>query len=65
MQNWSAKAEYLYYNLGSVGSQTNVVEPNGAWSYNIQNRTQFNGNLVRAGVNYHINWGAAPILAKY
>jgi hypothetical protein len=26
---------------------------------------RINGNLVRAGVNYHFNWGAAPVVAKY
>ena len=30
-----------------------------------QSQTRFNGNIVRAGVNYHFNWGAAPIVAKY
>ncbi len=28
--------------------------------------THFYGNIVRAGVNYHFNWGApAPVVAKY
>jgi outer membrane immunogenic protein len=28
--------------------------------------TRFNGNIVRAGLNYHFNWGMpAPIVAKY
>jgi hypothetical protein len=28
-----------------------------------QQNTRF--NIVRAGVNYHFNWGVAPIVAKY
>jgi len=72
--NWSAKVEYLYYDLGSItynngftGSFTNVVTPgqplflNTSWT-----RARFNGNIIRAGVNYHFNWAApAPVLAKY
>ena len=65
MQNWSAKAEYLYYNLGSANSSATVTSANNAWAYNVQNSTQFNGNLVRAGVSYHFNLGAAPVVAKY
>jgi opacity protein-like surface antigen len=28
-------------------------------------RVNFDGVIVRAGVNYHFNWGAAPVVAKY
>jgi outer membrane immunogenic protein len=29
-------------------------------------KTRFNGNIVRAGLNYHFNlWGPAPVVAKY
>jgi outer membrane immunogenic protein len=73
--NWSAKLEYLYYNLGSVtyssgvsGSFGNIApivgQPfflNTTWT-----TARFNGHIVRAGVNYHFNWGVpAPVLAKY
>ncbi|HEY8071755.1 MAG TPA: hypothetical protein VIE47_07300 [Methylocystis sp.] len=31
-----------------------------------QTSAQFNGHIIRAGVNYHFNWGApAPVVAKY
>jgi outer membrane immunogenic protein len=63
--NWSAKAEYLYYDLGSVtyAGSLNV----GPIGYAIPLSTaRFNGHIVRAGVNYHFNWGApAPVMAKY
>ncbi len=72
MPNWSAKVEYLYYDLGNVaGSVANVLYPaagNGLTSevQNVSNfSTRFNGNIVRVGVNYHFNWGAAPVVAKY
>jgi outer membrane immunogenic protein len=67
MPNWSAKVEYLYYDLGNVtppGSVfvypvvANPIGVNGA-------TTRFDGHIVRAGVNYHFNWGAAPVVAAY
>lgn len=70
--NWSAKAEYLYYDLGSVRTngvltQLNAGANNALWGAAItQTTARFNGNIVRAGVNYHFNWGsAAPVIAKY
>jgi outer membrane immunogenic protein len=57
--HWSAKAEYLYVNLNSNGA----TGGNG-WNYGYNFHPQI--NVVRAGVNYHFNWGApAPVLAKY
>ncbi len=69
--NWSAKVEYLYYDLGSITTTGLGVEPGVAgvgslWSYTTQTQKRFDGNLVRAGLNYHFNWGApAPVVAKY
>jgi outer membrane immunogenic protein len=42
--NWSAKAEYLYVNLGKFNCGLNC----GAMSDNVS----FNANLVRGGINY-------------
>ncbi|NUJ79138.1 porin family protein [Methylocystis sp. FS] len=67
--NWSAKVEYLYYDLGNVSYATSplvTLAGNAPFTFNVvQSQTRFNGNIVRAGVNYHFNWGAAPIVAKY
>ena len=73
MPNWSAKLEYLYYDLGTV--TLNSVVTWGAYglasgelwyAYSTSASARFNGNLVRAGVNYHFNWGVpVPVLAKY
>lgn len=63
--NWSAKVEYLYYDLGTVRSTGAVIQPALDWGYVADTRTRFNGHIVRAGVNYHFNWGAAPVMAKY
>jgi outer membrane immunogenic protein len=68
--NWSAKVEYLYYDLGSVTMNSVSIEPGAliipAWGYVVQTQKRFDGNMVRAGLNYHFNWGApAPVVAKY
>ncbi|WP_363349133.1 outer membrane beta-barrel protein [Methylocystis echinoides] len=70
--NWSAKVEYLYYDLGRItttaygfesGANTGGVQ---LWGLGLQTSARVNGNIVRAGVNYHFNWGApAPVVAKY
>ena len=72
LPNWSAKAEYLYYNLGNV-SLTSLTtanptgfntEPAQLWTSSTANTT-ISGNIVRAGVNYHFNFATAPVVAKY
>ncbi|WP_292533090.1 outer membrane beta-barrel protein [Methylocystis sp.] len=65
--NWSAKVEYLYYDLGRVTNAFALIRvPPGIGLYAAtQSADRFNGNIVRAGVNYHFNWGATPILASY
>ena len=58
--HWSAKVEYLYVDLASSGI-------NGAYTgWELGNNHHPQLNVVRAGVNYHFNWGApAPVVAKY
>ena len=51
---WSAKIEYQYYNFGT----TDVVAPAGVISYKDDLHT------VKAGINYHFNWGGR-VVAKY
>jgi outer membrane immunogenic protein len=71
LSNWSAKVEYLYYDLGSANYGTggfgNDVGPTslpggGIASIATSSRVRFDGNVVRAGVSYH--WGG-PIVARY
>jgi outer membrane immunogenic protein len=68
--SWSVKAEYLYYDLGSLASNTSTIR------YNLKDSfvrithvstyaPRFNGNIVRAGVNYHFNSSSAPVVAKF
>jgi outer membrane immunogenic protein len=69
LPNWSAKVEYLYYDLGTVTQNFALSSSdtafNGTMLFGGQARARVNGNIVRAGVNYHFNWGAAPVVAKY
>ena len=69
MPNWSVKAEYLYYDLGN-GSSTaanyvyysdGFIRPQGLSQYS----SRFNGNIVRLGMNFHVNFDTAPVIAKY
>lgn len=71
----SAKFEYLYYDLGRVTGATalvggsnnhfGTVSSGTGYGYSAYASTRFNGNIVRAGVNYHLNWWAAPPLVPY
>jgi outer membrane immunogenic protein len=69
--NWSAKLEYLYYDLGSAtfgGGSLGATNAAGAFNFNnvVTASTHFSGHVVRVGLNYHFNWAApAPVVAKY
>jgi outer membrane immunogenic protein len=68
LPNWSAKVEYLYYDLGNVtyamSPLTFATPP--LYTSTPYATTRFDGHIVRAGVNYHFNWGApSPVVAKY
>ena len=56
--NWSAKAEYLYMDLGRQG----FFQTTATGCCTFQN-TRLTDNVVRAGINYNFNW-ARPV-AKY
>jgi outer membrane immunogenic protein len=65
--NWSAKVEYLYTDLGR--GQGFAAPEFAAGALNgfavTQSPVQNRFHTVRAGLNYHFNWGAAPVVAKY
>jgi len=63
--NWSAKVEYLYTQLsGNNGNNNNWW--GAGWNGGNNWRTNTRFHTVRAGVNYHFNFGApAPVLASY
>jgi outer membrane immunogenic protein len=55
--NWSTKLEYLHYDLGSATYGVSPLVSNtaaGKFTVNtLQSNPPFNGEIVRAGVNYH------------
>jgi len=91
--NWSARAEGMYYNLGNVmldssplltncsgqarntstaacargQVSTNRIGPGGLlWTSMPTSKIQFDGVIVRGGLNYHFDWGKADtVVAKY
>ena len=73
LPNWSLKTEYLFYDLGNTGNMFfndayGYADAAGLFSrISVTNFSQrVNGNIVRAGMNYHFNFAnALPVVAKY
>jgi outer membrane immunogenic protein len=78
--NWSLKAEALYYDLGSASfasGPVGAVDPDGTnlsiigvpgavlFANSLATRVKYDGVLARLGVNYHFDWGAAPVVAGF
>lgn len=59
--NWSAKIEYDYYDFGS--KNVTLFSPAGVLGDTINSKLTL--NTVKAGINYHFNWAAGPVVAKY
>jgi outer membrane immunogenic protein len=71
MPNWSLKAEALYWDLGRMNVQTATFGVSGN-ANNVANTlgwgrssVSYQGVQAKVGVNYHFNWGAAPVVAAY
>ena len=71
--NWSAKLEYLYYDLGSVTYATGglasdigtVLLPGsstGVAAVATSSQVRFKDNIVRVGLNYHFG---GPAVSQY
>jgi outer membrane immunogenic protein len=61
--NWSAKLEYNHLDFGSVNLQN--LSLTGATAGTISNvRSTATAEIVKAGVNYHFNFGG-PVVASY
>ena len=63
LPNWSAKVDYLYYNLGRVNNGLTPLAfgfEGGVFPYSSApfSWTRTSGNVVRAGIDYHFVWGA-------
>jgi outer membrane immunogenic protein len=59
--NWSVKVEYLYVDLGRRSAD--IPSPT-IPAIIFSPSTNFRENIVRAGLNYHLNWGG-PVVARY
>ncbi|MBH5403085.1 porin family protein [Bradyrhizobium sp. CNPSo 4010] len=59
-QNWSAKLEYLYMDLGRFSSGPFTLAPASTISANVSSR--FTDHILRAGINYQFG---GPVVAKY
>ena len=65
MPNWSLKGEALYWDLGRMNVQTASYSSIGnsiGWG---RTNVDYSGVVARAGVNYHFNFGTAPVVAKF
>lgn len=72
--NWSAKFEYLFYDLGRVrssgllGFDTNAIPGPGSGGTGlvaIESSSRFNGHILRAGLNYRFQFLRPPVVATY
>ena len=59
--DWSAKIEYLYADFGTVRDAFETVPPAGTL---LGVNTRLTESVVRAGINWHFNWGG-PVVARY
>jgi outer membrane immunogenic protein len=67
--HWSAKIEYLYYDLGSLSYNSALATNGGSFLgagtlaiVNVQSTAKFNGSIARVGINYQFG---GPVVAKY
>ncbi len=61
-QNWSAKVEYLYVDLGNASATVNAIPllP----PFQVAYTWKTTEHIARVGVNYKFGWGG-PVVAKY
>jgi outer membrane immunogenic protein len=55
-RHWSAKIEYLYYDLGDLNYNSTLTSSNATpTTIGITSTADFKGNIVRAGINYRFD----------
>jgi outer membrane immunogenic protein len=68
LPNWSAKVEYLYYDLGRrtlTDGGLSLFAAGGTVFTDLPFASErFNGHIARVGLNYHF-WTPPPVVAKY
>lgn len=60
--NWSARLEYLYYDLGTVTSSATGAPTN--TGFLVGKDFDVRGSIARAAINYKFDWGA-PVVSRY
>ena len=65
--NWSVKAEAIYYNLGTQSIENTYYNTDPATLLaGSTTRARYDGVIGRAGINYHFDFGrAVPVVAKF
>ena len=64
--NWSVKAEAIYYNLGTQSVENTYYNALGSTLLaGSTTRARYDGIIGRAGVNYHFNLASAPVVTKF
>jgi outer membrane immunogenic protein len=64
--NWSAKFEYLYVDLGTVTNSFTVpLTATPAAFYTFTGSSHIRDHIIRVGVNYRFNYGPGPVAARY
>ena len=64
LSNWSAKVEYLHYDLGSLTYPTGGYFVTGTASVATSTNDHFRGDIIRVGVNYRFGSAPAPVVTK-
>jgi outer membrane immunogenic protein len=60
--NWSAKAEYLYVNFGTISSTAAIFPVAGLRQGTLNHSANLNASIVRVGLNYRFG---GPVVANY
>jgi outer membrane immunogenic protein len=64
--NWSAKLEYLYVDLGKTSfGEIPAPAVGGGIGFYIGRDVRLTNQIFRAGINYKFDWMASPVMAKY
>jgi outer membrane immunogenic protein len=61
--SWTAKAEYLYMDLGSLSTAISASTP--GQPATLTTTSTVRDHIVRIGANYHFNDGPGIIAARY
>jgi outer membrane immunogenic protein len=67
IDNWSTKIEYDYLGFNSHNVTMAGFVPTGEGPHAISRTFNINQNIsiIKIGLNYRFNWGAAPLVASY